>query len=387
MTRRSSSPDEDPVPTIHVFLRFDDYCATSPIAIEQGLVAALRRTGLSATFAVVPALTEGSYHEPGDRGTVAMSEAKRAFLREAVTDGVVDAALHGWNHRTRVAAPPHSEFEGLDPSVQHDLIGRGAAVLREWTGRAPSVFVPPWNRYDQATLAALEVHGFRCLSAHRFGAVGGRGLRFAPITIEIPNLRRAVAHARTEGDADPIVGVLMHPYDFHESGDPRATMSLASFERDLEWLAAQADVRVVTIARLTDANTSLDAARYRANRPHGFETVAPPFVVRTGAVPYYASRRQAARSNLWRGAQTLVTHLAGLAGGAAAGAAGGLPELPGAVLWAPAMALMLATLPGRALRRPQADLRPSLMRREVYFRTSFAAAVLTGVVLATTANR
>jgi len=359
--------------TVTVFMRFDDYCATSPPAIEQGLVVALRRTGLRATFAVVPALTEGRYHDPGERGTLPMNEAKLAFLREAVTAGVVDAALHGWNHRTRVSAPPHREFDGLDPAVQMDVIGKGAALLQTWTGAAPTVFVPPWNRYDNATLDALAAHGFRCISAHRYGTVGTQPLMFAPITIEMPDLRTAVAAARQAANSDPVIGVLMHPYDFHESGDARATMTLESFGRELDWLVAQPDVRVVSIAQLAAANATMDAERYRANRPHVLEQVAPPFVVRTAAVPYYASRTHAARANTRRAAQTVATHLAAAGGGAAAGAAMHA-VVPAGPMVAAALALALAVLVGRAL-----------VQRRMYFRTSFAVAVLVGALL--TASR
>lgn len=363
-------------PTLTVFLRFDDYCATSPVEIEEGLVAALRRTGTRATFAVVPALTEGRYHDPGERGTVPMSEAKLAFLREAVTDEVVDAALHGWNHRTRVSAPPHSEFDGMDPATQLDVITRGAVLLRAWTGVSPTVFVPPWNRYDTATLEALAAVGFRCISAHRYGPVGRQPLVFAPITIEMPDLRTAVEAARQAPDADPVIGVLMHPYDFQESGDPRATMTLESFGRELEWLVAQPDVRVVSIAQLAATNATMDAARYRANRPHALDRLAPPFVERTVAGPYYASRARASRAYAGRALQTVMTHLFGLLCGAAAGAVAHVlsPGLATTAVSAAAV-ILLVLLIGR-----------SLVKRRMYFRTVFALAVITGVLLAASAG-
>lgn len=359
---------------IQLFLRFDDYCATSPPEVEQGVVAALRRAGMHATFAVVPALTEGRYHDPGERGTVPMDDAKLAFLRAAVADGVVDAALHGWNHRTRMTAPPHAEFDGMDPAAQMDVIGRGAALLREWTGVAPTVFVPPWNRYDAATLAALAAHGVRCLSANRFGPVGPEPLMFAPITIEMPDLHTAVATARASADPNPVIGVLLHPYDFVESGDSRATMTLESFAGHLEWLRGQPDVSVLSIAALAAGNPTMDAERYRANRPHAIASIEPPFVVRTGAVPCYASRAQALQASGRRVLQTVTTHGAGLVAGAVGGAVAAL--LGQASATAAGALVLLAALLGRAV-----------MQREIYFRTAFAMAMLAGALLGTVVGR
>lgn len=359
---------------LQLFLRFDDYCATSPPDVEQGVVAALRRAGMQATFAVVPALTEGRYHDPGERGTVPMDDAKLAFLRAAVTEGVVDAALHGWNHRTRMTSPPHAEFDGMDPATQMDVIGRGTAAMREWTGVAPVVFVPPWNRYDAATLAALAAHGFRCLSANRFGPVGPEPLMFAPITIEMPDLRTAVAAARAADDTNPVIGVLLHPYDFSESGDSRATMTLATFAEHLEWLRRQDDLQVLSIAALTAANPTMDAGRYRANRPHAVAPIQPPFVVRTESVPYYASVPQALQATGRRVRQTVMTHGAGLVAGALAGAVAA--RFGVATLTAAIALVLLTALAGRAV-----------MTRAVYFRTAFVMAALGGALLGAVLGR
>jgi hypothetical protein len=80
-----------------VFFRFDDFSATSPEAVETGLVDALRANHVCATFAVIPAVTEGSYHLPGERATFPLGPDKIRFLRDAValwmwrcTDGITE---------------------------------------------------------------------------------------------------------------------------------------------------------------------------------------------------------------------------------------------------------------------------------------------------------
>ncbi len=294
---------------VTVFLRFDDYCSTSPLVVERGIVAALRRRGLRATFAVVPALTEGSYHEAGDRGTLPLSSDKVDFLRAAVDDGVVDIALHGWNHRTRFSLPPHSEFTGLPLAEQVTRLRKGYTAMLAAFGVAPAVFVPPWNRYDVTTLEALERVGVRCISANRYGPCHSGSLSFVPIVVEMKDVRRAVETAARRAGADPVIGVLLHPYDFLESGDSRATLSLQSFEEELEWLKRQDRVTVMSITQLVEANPTLSTARYLANQPHLLEGVSPPFVETTVETPYFASAPDARAAGRKRAALTAVVHV------------------------------------------------------------------------------
>src|SRR6185295_4417684 len=119
--------------SITIFFRFDDYSETSPLDVEAGLVGALRNNRCCATFAVIPAVTEGRYHEPAERGTHPLGSEKIRFLRQAVEDGAVDCALHGFNHRTRRHSSPHSEFVGLSTPEQIARLQQGQDLLRRLT--------------------------------------------------------------------------------------------------------------------------------------------------------------------------------------------------------------------------------------------------------------
>jgi peptidoglycan/xylan/chitin deacetylase (PgdA/CDA1 family) len=295
--------------TLTVFFRFDDFSATSDSAVEQGLIGALDRNGVSATFAVIPAVTEGRFHDPSERGVLPLGPEKIRVLQLALAAGVVDVALHGWNHRSRFSSSPHGEFVGLGIDDQVDRLRRGRAALAKWLDAETQVFVPPWNRYDGATIEALTREGFTCISANRYGPFQPGSLRFAPITADIASLRSAIAVGRQTEDPAPIVGILLHPYDFNESGDPRGVITCGEFEAELRWLSQQRDVRVVSIGRLASENGTLHASRYRANQPLPFESILPPWIRTTSETPLYLSERMARKANVYRALGIVVTYL------------------------------------------------------------------------------
>jgi peptidoglycan/xylan/chitin deacetylase (PgdA/CDA1 family) len=291
---------------ITVFFRYDDYSAVSPSEVDMGVIDIMRRRGLCCTFAVIPAVTTGDYHHAGERDEIVLRGEKLELLKRAMDDGVVDLALHGWNHRADAAPPPMpSEFRGLSVEQQIGRIRRGYEFFKQQTGCAPAVFVPPWNTYDINTLRALEMVGIGAISAHRYSPVfEASTTRYVPMTIEIPELRTAIERAREGSDPDPIIGVMFHPYDFRESGDARGWITLAELERELAWLTQCEDVSVKSIGTLAASNRALDARRFRDNRPSAWETAFPPFVTRTYQIPVYMSAAPARRA---RGRRVVAT--------------------------------------------------------------------------------
>jgi peptidoglycan/xylan/chitin deacetylase (PgdA/CDA1 family) len=360
---------------VTVFFRFDDYSETSPAVVEAGLVAALTKQRVCATFAVIPAVTEGKYHEPGDRGTRPLGPEKARFLREAIAAGAVDVALHGWNHRTHSPRSPHSEFVGLSAEEQRSRIRNGRELLRRSLGVNASVFVPPWNRYDDTTLEALTEQGFTCVSANRYGRSRPGALRFLPTTADLREIRQAVAVARESRDPNPIVGVLLHPYDFADSGDPRGDVTCEAFEADLAWLRGQPDVDVLPISHLAKETPGLDCSRYRANQPLPYESAFPPFVQTTFATPFFMSEREARRTKRIRALSTVGTYIA------AAILGWGLEEM---LRTGPTGSMVFVTVNrGRWVLAGMVALLVArvLWRREVYFRAMLALALLSGMLL------
>lgn len=362
---------------ISVFFRYDDFSETSAAAVDNGLIEALRRQGVVCTFAVIPAVTAGNFRDPDTIENRPLRTEKLGLLRRAIRDGIVDISLHGLHHRTRFRNAPHSEFTGLDCVQQTQMIREGKKFLEQQLAVSVRGFVPPWNNYDVNTIAALRDSDIDGLSANRYSpCLDCQGIRYLPITIETHELRAAVSRARNSRERDPIIGVLLHPYDFRESGDPRARMSCAEFERELEWLKAQGDVSIVSASQLLASNSSLDTERFRANQPARYENIFPPFIARTSDDPLYFSAA-AARGARWRRVSVaLLVHLAILVLGflATVMALELIPvdlnsSLGGALPW-----IVWGAIVGLAVR--------TITKQQLYFRALATGLGLTGIGLA-----
>ncbi|MEZ5561567.1 MAG: DUF2334 domain-containing protein [Gammaproteobacteria bacterium] len=353
--------------SIRVFFRYDDYCATSDATVDNGLIGLFGKHGLCCTFAVIPRVTEGNYRDPQPRPGLELDASRKQALVGAVQAGAIDVALHGFEHRSNGLGMPHSEFRGTGYAEQAAKISRGKAMLEEIISRPVRSFVPPWNTYDENTLKALDDNGISCLSANRYGPLIGtiETMRFLPITVELPDLEAAVEAARNSGDDDPVIGVLMHPYDFRESGDPRAQVDLAGLDSKLAWLKQQADVSVASVAALSTSTPVFDIRRYASNQPLAQEQLIPPFMRGVADTPYYASTTGAQSARQRRLAGSIGTYLLAVISGAAAG----LLLQPIARLIHPAgaeiaLALILLALGGlvwRTSRQPRIYFRPMLL--------------------------
>lgn len=361
---------------IRVFFRYDDFSQLSPYGVDRGVIDAFARSGFCCTFAVIPAVTAGSFRDAAAKGNHPLAGEKLAMLRQAATAGSVDVALHGLHHRTAHRRPPHSEFAGVTAAEQLARIRQGKRMLEEALGTQIAVFVPPWNTYDKDTLAALSEAGLSAISANRQAVlVEKEAFVYVPITIELPDLRQAVEAARNSDDREAVVGVLMHPYDFHESGDERASVSTGDLSRELEWLRTQPDVQVVPVTELLGSGR-FDAERFRANRPSVLEMVYPPGVRKTYDVPLYHSARYARGSRRTKALATAIIFVALAALGFWFSRA--LLEIATETALA-SSARMLGWVAGVLLAL---IIVRAIKAREIYFRPMAAVSVLAGMLLA-----
>jgi hypothetical protein len=243
--------------TVTVGLRYDDCSAQSPAALEDSILAACARTGVPVTFGVVPAVGSGDNRKPEPVGNLTLPFERKQALKAARDAGILEIALHGYAHRV-ATADRRSEFIGVTEAQQTEIIRLGLRELESFAGPV-NTFIPPWNAYDAATLKALQANGFRTLSGDLAGAYDAEiPLRYVPATCLIPDLREAVLAARRSGGGTVVA--YFHPYEFKDFDPKRGSFSFADFASDLEWLAAQPDVRTATLAeigRLTDASSAV----------------------------------------------------------------------------------------------------------------------------------
>jgi glycosyltransferase involved in cell wall biosynthesis/peptidoglycan/xylan/chitin deacetylase (PgdA/CDA1 family) len=300
---------------IRLALRYDDCSALSPGDLEDRILAACARTGVPITFGVIPEHvpdpSPGSGPAgPDGRQNLPLPADRISKLTAASRTGLLEIALHGCTHRSRVARGK-SEFDGVDPKEQDALIARGLELLKPLEP-GPRTFIPPWNTYDGATLEALERHGIRTLSAAAGGPwkIGPRpaSLAFLPSTCVISEIRAAVAEARRNGGG--VIVPYFHPYDFKEMNPQRGLFTFAEFDSALDWLAAQPDIRTATLGGLSGLPEARPRAYSRYSRWHSLAPSGLERILRPAYRVYPFAAFPVAGGGLWLRLSIMTGYLA-----------------------------------------------------------------------------
>jgi len=254
---------------ITVIFRFDDYARScSSIGVE--LLTVFQKHNIPCTYGVIPYESDTFTDDPAN--CVAIDPATAGRLTGAVRSGLVEVALHGFAHRDNEIAPKgpgsESEFRGLGYSSQLRMLSVGKATLESLCHVSVTTFIPPWNSYDENTLRALADLGFEVVSSsgRTYGiAATGRfqRLRFLPYTCMPGHEREAVEFARNSSDPDPIIVVLLHPFNFVEYDRDRGRFTRQSLDDLLSWLAVQPDVATQTLGGAAKMTRDLSYQRLR----------------------------------------------------------------------------------------------------------------------------
>jgi len=244
---------------IAVILRYDDYSKISPTELETKILDVLKSKNISCTFGVIPYLKSINN---------ALPQAKADILRKAIKTGTVEVALHGFDHlwgRDGVSG----EFEGLSYNRQVEKIEKGRGFLQRILDAKITTFIPPFNRYDQNTIRALEKLQFICISGDCWGPQqSSSSLKFLPVTCELNEVRDAVESARHIRGHQSAIAVMFHPFYFVEVDKKRGKISYQEFVDLLSWLASQRDIRVTSIREAITPSTDFSAKRYSTFRSY-----------------------------------------------------------------------------------------------------------------------
>lgn len=233
---------------IRLALRLDDPSAHSNHLLESEIIRRLQKHRTPATFAVIPFSNQ-------DGRAACLEAVEVPHLLEAQRTGILDIALHGHTHTAyrRLADNNQTEFCDRPADEQFDLLSQGKDCLEGIFGPVKG-FVPPWNSFDGDTLEALQRLGFEYLSAGWDYTPAGLD-RFPVLahSCNLPEVELAIEEARELKHLSPAVLVIMHHYDFVESGSEEARIDLDRLDILLALIAAQDDVELVTLAQLAQS--------------------------------------------------------------------------------------------------------------------------------------
>ena len=236
------------------------------------------------TAGIIPFVFTGYQGDPavdqGDAENLPLGQAKIEMITSAVQDGVIEVTMHGFSHQTIPAEGGHREFKGLEYNLQYEKISQGVTFLEESLNVPITTFIPPWNRYDQNTLKALNEIGFTVLSANQEGEpLGSSPLLFLPSTCELNELQETVIKARDSIDPNPIIVVLFHQFDILGNEVNIPLMDFAEFTALLDWLKAQDDVGVLSFQQTFTLYPNLNARRYELNWAIRNSKMIPPMLM------------------------------------------------------------------------------------------------------------
>jgi peptidoglycan/xylan/chitin deacetylase (PgdA/CDA1 family) len=250
---------------IIVVFRYDDYSSLSSTDLEVRLINTFQKYKIAFTFGVVP-FTVSNHLNTSPQNVFPLSQSKAMILRNAMKDGTLEIAQHGYSHQTVSEKGIYSEFYGLNYDSQLQKIEKGKIFLEEILHAEISTFIPPFNSYDLNTVRVLEKLGFKCISSSIDGdATEFSNLYFLPKTCSLLQLQNAIKAARMIRDPQPIIVVLLHEYDFLEIDKGRGTFTYQEFLDVVNWLASQKDIHMMSINQAIHAISDLSAKRFLMN--------------------------------------------------------------------------------------------------------------------------
>jgi hypothetical protein len=271
---------------IIVVFRYDSYSSLSPTDMEVKLIDAFHKHNIACTFGVIPYMVAKDPHDPNPQNVVPLTADKADILMDAIKNGTLEVALHGYSHQTCRNRIGFTEFSGLDYDTQVKKIMTGKSLLEQMLKTPCTTFIPPWNRYDLTTLQALEKLNFKCISAGAIPDVGlkeSSSLKFLPHTCYVTNLRDVVKEARSNPHLQSIIVCVFHEYELFEINKKRGRFTYREFNDLLDWLTSQKDIRVATINEVTSLVDDLNGRRYM-NYVFSFKplwkplSLLPPFI-------------------------------------------------------------------------------------------------------------
>lgn len=183
----------------------------------------------------------------------------------------VGFAVHGRTHDEVTDFHWGSEFGGLPGDEQRRRIEAASADLVDCLDASPSVFVPPFNTYDEQTVEVLRDTGFSLVSGgtyfqdEYFGERGfwrDDGLLHLPSNLSMEDWEskrvRDPAELRSDFDENrrtAALNVVMLHYYFYDDANARGTLA------DLVEYAAQSDGLCMTFDEFAAKATTGDVER------------------------------------------------------------------------------------------------------------------------------
>ncbi len=253
---------------VYVAFRYDDFAGDAPGVretdvlrrqiweAEQAIDRLFQKYNFNYTIAIIPNF---------NNIPLGADVEKTDFIKDAVVAGRVEIAQHGFTH-TNFAGVNHKggEFRDRDFQSQYQDIKKGRDILLSALGlKNVDVFVPPWNGWTYDTGRIVEEFGFKVLSADSYYYYNStKKTLLIPFTSHLREIEFLLV-GKSLPDKSVIV-VLYHPYDIVKfpNGQKNRYFEIERFDKLLQLLSNEPNVKVVTLGRLREENADLIAEGY-----------------------------------------------------------------------------------------------------------------------------
>lgn len=231
---------------IPVVFRYDDYTAglcEDVFFVEKRLFEIHDKYHIPLAVGVIPM---------GWSVPLADDPERLILLKEFINKGIAEIGIHGFSHENHSVDAVNSEFRDVPYNIQLEKLSLSKKYLNKWLNHDVTIFMPPWNTYDENTLKILELLDFSILSASFYG-----GPKAEPPLVSVPywatipkEAMQFIKLIERQTDYPPVI-FLLHAYDFYESKSDRAFLSLSDYEDLIGFIAQSNNLEAQTLTKLS----------------------------------------------------------------------------------------------------------------------------------------
>ncbi len=190
---------------IKVVFRYDDFILRQD-SLNESIVNTFQKYNIPLVLGVIPC-------DKNEQVILDNNYNYLSVLKRGVQNKSIEIALHGLNHSRII----NGEFGGLKCEEQYRRMDKGKNILDSiFHQPLVSTFIPPWNAYDESTLAVMEKLGLNTISSALTTnqSIVNPMISYLPCTLEEFNPLLEVLNKNKNREC--IVVVMFHRYNFDE---------------------------------------------------------------------------------------------------------------------------------------------------------------------------
>jgi hypothetical protein len=208
-----------------LIFRYDDFILRQD-SLNESIVNTFQKYNIPLVLGVIPC-------DKNEQVILDNNYNYLSVLKRGVQNKSIEIALHGLNHSRII----NGEFGGLKCEEQYRRMDKGKNILDSiFHQPIVSTFIPPWNAYDENTLAVMEKLGLHSISSALTvnQPLINPLINYLPCTLE--DCKSVIEVLNKNKKRECIVVVMFHRYNFDEQFTITSLEELLSNINKLEYV-------------------------------------------------------------------------------------------------------------------------------------------------------